>query len=98
MKVRYLTEDEIATSAVQTLASYERRFGEVPGPPVPVEEILECDLELDFGLEDLAAAGLGEDALGAMWAPERRVRVDSSLDPDEFPAKRAAIVSPSPTR
>lgn len=85
MKVQYLTEDKIETSAVQTLTSYERRFGEVSGPPVPVEEILECDLGLDFGLEDLAAAGLGEDALGAMWAAERRVRVDSSLDPDEFP-------------
>ncbi len=87
MRVGYLTEDEIEMSAAQTLTSYGRRFGEVPGPPVPVEEILECDLGLDFGLEDLAAAGLGEDALGAMWAAERRVRVDSSLDPDEFPRK-----------
>lgn len=87
MKVGYLTEAEIETSALRTLASYERRFEEVPAPPVPVEEILECDLELDFGLEDLAAAGFGEDALGALWAAERRVRVDSSLDPDEFPRK-----------
>jgi len=85
--VAFLSEEEIETRALETLGSYGRRFEEVSGPPVPVEEILECDLELDFGLEDLAAAGLGEDALGAMWAADRRVRVDSSLDPTEFPAK-----------
>ena len=87
MKVEFLSEEEIETAALETLGSYGRRFGEVPAPPVPVEEILECHLGLDFGLEDLAEAGLGEDVLGAMWAGERRVRVDSSLDPDEFPRK-----------
>jgi hypothetical protein len=87
VKVGFLSEEEIETVALETLGSYGRRFEEVLGPPVPVEEILECDLELDFGLEDLAEAGLGEDALCAMWAAERRVRVDSSLDPTEFPAK-----------
>lgn len=87
MKVRFLSEEEIETATLATLGSYGRRFGEVSAPPVPVEEVLECDLELDFGFEDLAAAGLGEDALGAMWAAQRRVRVDSSLDPTEFPAK-----------
>ena len=87
MKAGYLSEEEIETATLATLGSYGRRFGEVSAPPVPVEEILECDLELDFGFEDLAAAGFGKDALGAMWAVERRVRVDSSLDPTEFPAK-----------
>lgn len=87
MKIRFLPEEDIETAALKTLASYGRRFGEVSEPPVPVEEILECDLELDFGLEDLVGAGLGQDALGAMWAAEQRVRIDSSLDPDEFPAK-----------
>jgi IrrE N-terminal-like domain len=87
VKVGFLSEEELETVAIETLGSYGRRFEEVLGPPVPVEEILECDLELDFGLEDLAEAGLGEDALGAIWAAERRVRVDSSLDPTEFPVK-----------
>ena len=89
MKVGFLSEEELETVALETLGSYGRRFEEVLSPPVPVEEILECDLELDFGLEDLAEAGLGEDALGAIWAAERRVRVDSSLDPTEFPAKES---------
>jgi Zn-dependent peptidase ImmA (M78 family) len=30
---------------------------------------------------------LGPDVLGAMWVPERRVRVDSSLDPTRFSEK-----------
>ncbi len=86
MKVGYLLVDEIEAAAAMTLDSYERRFGEVLAPPVPVEEILECDLKLDFGLEDLKA-DLGADALGALWAGERRVRVDASLDPTLFPEK-----------
>ncbi len=86
MKVEYMLVDEIEAAAAATLDSYGRRFGEVVGPPVPVEEILECDPELDFGLEDLRAA-FGTDALGALWAGERRVRVDASLDPTLFPEK-----------
>ena len=86
MKVGYLRVDEIEAAAAATLASYGRRFGEVLAPPVPVEEILECDLELDFGIEDLKA-DFGDDALGALWASERRVRVDASLDPTLYPEK-----------
>lgn len=87
MKARFLPELEIETAALKTLDSYGRRFDEVTKPPVPVEEVLECDLELDFGLDDLVGSGLGEDVLGAMWAAEQRVRIDSSLDPTEFPEK-----------
>lgn len=86
MKVEYLLADEIETAAIATLNSYGRRFGEVWTPPVPVEEILECDLDLDFGLEDLKE-DFGADTLGALWAGERRVRVDVSLDPTLFPEK-----------
>lgn len=81
-----LVTDEIEAAAVATLNSYGRRFGEVGAPPVPVEEILECDLGLDFGLEDLKG-DFGDDALGALWAGDRRVRVDTSLDPTLFPEK-----------
>lgn len=86
MKVGYLVEDEIEAAAAAALASYGRKYGEVLAPPVPVDEILECDLKLDFGFEDLKA-DFGDDALGALWAGERRVRVDASLDPTLFPEK-----------
>jgi hypothetical protein len=84
VKVRYLPEGEIELAALAALDAYGRRFEEVTTPPVPAEEILECHLELDFGFEDLEDAGLGADALGAMWVHERKVRVDSSLDPTVF--------------
>ena len=85
MKVRYLREDEIDLAAATTLNSYERRFGEIIAPPVPVEEILECDLELDFGFEDLEH-NFGTGTLGALWMRDRRVKVDTSLDPTLYPA------------
>lgn len=86
MRLRYLREDEIEAAALETLDAYGRRFEKVAAPPVPVEEILECDLRLEFGFEDLMDA-FGADALGAMWVRERRVRVDTSLDPSVFPEK-----------
>lgn len=87
MKVKFLPEEEIELAALATLDAYGRRFSEVAAPPVPVEEMLECDLELDFGFEDLRGSGFGADALGAMWVQERKVRVDSSLDPTVYPDK-----------
>lgn len=87
MKVKFLREEDIELAARATLATYGRRFGGVAAPPVPVEEILECDLELDLDFEDLRDGGFGADALGAMWVRERKVRVDSSLDPTIYPDK-----------
>lgn len=87
MKPKYLRKEEIELAAAETLDSYGRRFGVVSAPPVPVEEILECDLKIDFGLEDLRGGGMGDDVLGAFYMRERKVRVDSSLDPTLFPDK-----------
>jgi Zn-dependent peptidase ImmA (M78 family) len=87
MKVPYLTRDGIEDSANKLLMAYGRLFGWTGEPPVPVEEIVECHLELDFGFDDFSASQHGAGTLGAMWVAERRVRIDESLDPTVHPAR-----------
>lgn len=87
MKVPYLTHNQIEAAANKLLASYELQFGWAEEPPVPVEEIVECHLDLDFGFEDFASSPDHKGTLGAMWVSERRIRVDESLDPTVYPTK-----------
>jgi hypothetical protein len=87
MKVPYLTLEKIEDAADSLLSAYGRRFGWSGEPPVPVEEIVECHLELDFGFENFAASQEHAGTLGALWVAERRIRIDESLDPTVYPAK-----------
>ena len=87
MKVPYLTRDKIEDAADNLLSAYGRRFGWSGAPPVPVEEIVECHLELDFGFENFAASQEHAGTLGALWISERRIRIDESLDPTVHSAK-----------
>lgn len=85
--VKFIPESRIETAALCLLADYGRRFGEVAEPPIPVDEILESHLELGFDFDDLPALVGKPDVLGATYVQGRRVVVDQSLDPSEFPAK-----------
>lgn len=87
MKVPYLTHEQIEAAANKLLMAYGQQFGWSGEAPVPVEEIIECHLELDFGFENFAASATRVGTLGAMWVAERRIRIDESLDPTVYPAK-----------
>lgn len=87
MKVPFLTPQSIERSALSLIAAYENSFGKIASPPIPVEEIIECHLQLDFYIDDLKSSFGSDDVLGATWIAERKVRVDESLDPTVYPAK-----------
>jgi hypothetical protein len=87
MKVRFLSREEIEFAAISTVFAYERQFEKITDPPIPVEEILECHLELDLRFEDLVGSHSAPDALGAIWMHQREVKIDASLDPTVFPQK-----------
>jgi len=87
MQVKYLPEKHIRDSALCLLARYGEKFGPVERPPIPVEEILEAHLELQLGFDDLAKRLGVPDVLGATWVRERRVLIDQSLDPTQYPLK-----------
>ena len=81
MKVKYLRVEEIESSALYLLAEYGRKFDLVQSPPVPVEEILECHIELHLDFDDLPKKLGISDVLGATWIQEKQVLIDRSLDP-----------------
>jgi hypothetical protein len=83
---KYLPESDIEAEALCTLAEYGRKFGEVARPPVPVEQILEAHLQLTLEVDDLPAVVGTVGVLGATYVQDRRVVIDQSLDPSEFPA------------
>ena len=86
MKVKYLPVTDIENATLCLLAEYGKKFGRVERPPVPVEEVLECHLELQFGFDDLPTVLETPDALGALYINERKVAVDQSLDPEVHPS------------
>jgi hypothetical protein len=86
MKVKYLTENKIETAAFNLLVAYGQKYGQITKPPIPVEEIIESHLQLDYGFDDLASLLSIPDVLGATWVGNRKIRIDQSLDPTEHPA------------
>ena len=86
-RVRYLSQARIEASTLALLAGYGRKYGPVLQPPIPVEEILEAHLGLDFEFDDLAGLLGIPDVLGATWIQQRSVKIDQSLDPTVDPSK-----------
>lgn len=87
VKVKYLSKHQIELNAGRLLADFGKSFGAVEQPPIPVEEILETHLKLTMEFDNLRSRLGFPDILGALWAPDRLVGIDESLDPSEFPQK-----------
>jgi hypothetical protein len=86
--VPFLREEVIEGEAEMLLAEFGREHGEVVCPPVPIDEIIELHLKLEFEIRDLQTLfGFG-DVHGAIWFRERRIAVDEQLDPARHPGKR----------
>jgi len=87
MEVKYIHESKIEAAAFKLLGEYGQKFGEVTQPPIPVEEIIDSHLKLDYGFDDLPSSLEIPDVLGATWVQFKKIRIDQSLDPTEYPAK-----------
>jgi len=87
IKVKYLPKQHIEWNAQKLLAEYGDRYGDVVVPPIPVEEILERHLKLTLEIDDLEARLGHPDILGALWAPDKLVAIDESIEPTEHPNK-----------
>src|ERR1700694_4160477 len=87
MKVKYLSKQQIEWNTEKLLADFGKSFGVVEQPPIPVEEILETHLKLTMEFDNLTSRLGFPDILGALWAPDRLVAIDESLDPNEYPQR-----------
>lgn len=86
-KTQYLKEEEIEAAVQELLRGYGSKYGPIISPPIPVEEMPECYLELDFRLDDLADLYGTPDVLGATSISGRTIAIDESLDPTIDPSK-----------
>jgi len=84
-EVPFVPEARIEKDADALIAEYAQRPDVSTGPPVPVEELLEVQLGLQFEIADLRAEFESDDVLGVIWFNSKLVKIDSSLDPHERP-------------
>jgi len=84
-KVPFLPEKRIEDQAQLLLDEWAEAHAPIAEPPVPIEEILELHLGLDFCLADLRTELGHPDVLGGIWFGDRLIKVDQSLDPSIQP-------------
>jgi hypothetical protein len=83
-KLKYLTDQAFEDEAVLLLAEYGSKYGEVPAPPIPVDEIVELYLELALEFIDTRKKFGVDDVHGALWVNKRLVGIDQRLDPGSY--------------
>ena len=86
-RVPFLTDSAIEAESDLLLAEYALGRRAVLAPPVPIENILELHLQLNFSVMDLRAELGVPNVLGARWVDTATVGVDRSLDPVVNPAR-----------
>lgn len=84
-KVPYLPEKVIEEHAEMLLGEWAVDHPAVTEPPVPIEDILELGLGLNFEIADLQSDLGHPDILGGIWFGARLIKVDQSLDPTNNP-------------
>lgn len=83
----FVPRKDIEADTLALIAGYERRYCLTVRPPIPVEEILEAHLGLDYDFDDLPTLVNEPDALGGLWFRSREVKFDQSLDPSMHPSQ-----------
>ena len=79
-RVPYLHEKTVEGQAQLLLDEWGMDQPAITEPPVPIEEILELYLGLDFFMADLQAELGHPDVLGGIWFGDKMIKVDKSLD------------------
>ncbi|MEX2670893.1 MAG: ImmA/IrrE family metallo-endopeptidase [Phycisphaeraceae bacterium] len=84
-KVPFLHQKSIEGHAQLLLDEWAEAHPPITEPPVPIEDMLELHLGLEFMLADLQGEYGSPDVLGAIWFGDRMVKVDQSLEPTNAP-------------
>jgi len=84
-RVPWVTDGSIEAEAETLFALWQKDHGEVAEPPVPVDDMIELQLNMRYEIDDLQKRFGHGDVLGAIWFNEQLIRVDRSLDPVEHP-------------
>jgi Zn-dependent peptidase ImmA (M78 family) len=93
--VPYLSEEQIERDADELLGEYAKGRRAIIAAPIPIEDIVEKHLKLGIEFDDMHRLigvprdrpGGDADILGAILFEDRRIVIDESLDPEEYPAR-----------
>lgn len=85
---KFLTPSMVEGEVDILLAEYAAKFGPVIQPPVPIDEIVEEYLKIAVEIKDLKSDYPEGDVLGAIWFAEKRIAIDESLVPEDYPSMR----------
>jgi len=84
-RVPYLRDHVIEEHAEQLLGEWASEHGGV-APPIPLDDLVELHLGLEYAVEDLCARFGSRDVIGAIWFGDKEIRIDASLDPHNNPS------------
>ena len=84
MIVPWMPKKRIAAAAAGVIETYQSRIKQPVKPPVPIEDIIEKDLNLRIRYSDLKRQLDLDDVLGATYVDRRLICIDESLLPDRF--------------
>lgn len=85
---RFMHQQEFDDEAALLLAEYGRERGIITAPPIPIDDIVEEHLKILVEFRDLRAEYPEGDVLGAIYFNDKRIAIDRSLVPEDFPAMR----------
>lgn len=85
---RFMQKQEFEDEAALLLAEYGRDHGVVTAPPIPIDDIVEEYLKIAVELRDLRSEFPEGDVLGAIYFNDKRIAIDQSLVPEDFPSMR----------
>ena len=83
-----MQQQEFEDEAALLLAEYGREHGVVTAPPIPIDDIVEEYLKITVELRDLRAEFPEGDVLGAIYFNDKKIVIDESLVPEDFPSMR----------
>jgi hypothetical protein len=72
MNVPWLTKKSIAAAATNVITDYAAKIKRRVQPPIPVENIIECGLNLKLGFADLRKRLKLNDVLGATFVKKKQ--------------------------
>lgn len=82
-QVPWLRPEQIEHAVNELRKNYRKHRNREVRPPIPIDDIVEFHLGLDFRLDDLRALLGLSDVLGATWFEKKRIVVDASLEHQE---------------
>jgi len=83
--VDFITPQQMDFEVQQLMTEFGNAQRQIIEPPIPIDDIVELYLKLDFEIIDAKALFKVDGVFGALWVEDQKIGIDQSLDPHEHP-------------